>query len=205
LAPLADNGGPTKTHALLAISPVINRGDPAAQPGRDGVPMSDQRGAPFTRVFGGRIDIGAFERQPTEFVLGDFNGSGVVDGADYALWRASEGENDQIAQLVDSRGNGDGTVDLWDRALWMINFGRKSEQSSPVAEAAPIAASNIRMSPLPRLHFSLLAAKSAPSARMETAGAGQSLEKKSIVPWASLAERTHQDLYSLDRAFATLL
>jgi parallel beta-helix repeat protein len=205
LAPLAGNGGPTKTHALLAISPVINRGDPAAQPGLGGVPVSDQRGAPFTRIFGGRIDIGAFERQPTEFVLGDFNGSGVVDGADYALWRASEGENDQIAQLVDSRGNGDGKVDLWDRALWMINFGRKSEQSSPVAEAAPIAASNIRMSPLPRLHFSLLAAKSAPSARMETAGAGQSLEKKSIVPWASLAERTHQDLYSLDRAFATLL
>jgi hypothetical protein len=37
LGPLADNGGPTLTHALQSGSPAINRGDPAAPP-------QDQRG-----------------------------------------------------------------------------------------------------------------------------------------------------------------
>jgi predicted outer membrane repeat protein len=56
---LADNGGPTMTHALVAGSPAINAGDPNFAP----PPEFDQRGAPFVRVFGGRIDIGAFEVQ----------------------------------------------------------------------------------------------------------------------------------------------
>jgi CSLREA domain-containing protein len=72
LGPLADNGGPTKTHALLIGSPAIDAGDPAAVAGMDGVPEFDQRGMPFGRVDdgdgvdGARIDIGAYERQPGE-------------------------------------------------------------------------------------------------------------------------------------------
>jgi hypothetical protein len=50
LGPLADNGGPTLTHALQAGSPAINRGDPAAPP-------QDQRG--YGRA--GVPDVGAFE------------------------------------------------------------------------------------------------------------------------------------------------
>jgi hypothetical protein len=50
LEPLADNGGPTSTHALQSGSPAINRGDPAAPP-------HDQRG--YGRV--GVPDVGAFE------------------------------------------------------------------------------------------------------------------------------------------------
>ncbi len=63
LAPLADNGGPTRTMALLADSPAIDAG-PAELPV---FPNSqwDQRGTPFSRVFGGRLDIGAFEAQFT--------------------------------------------------------------------------------------------------------------------------------------------
>jgi hypothetical protein len=60
LGPLQDNGGPTLTHALLPGSPAINAGDPNFTPG----PVNDQRGAPFVRVFHGRIDIGSFEVQP---------------------------------------------------------------------------------------------------------------------------------------------
>jgi hypothetical protein len=65
LSPLADNGGPTMTHALLPGSPAINRGDLNAAVGVNGVPEFDQRGAPFARIFGGRIDVGAFEYQAT--------------------------------------------------------------------------------------------------------------------------------------------
>ncbi len=60
LGTLADNGGPTLTHALLAGSPAIDAGDPAA-PGSGGTACeaTDQRGVP--RPQGAACDIGAFE------------------------------------------------------------------------------------------------------------------------------------------------
>lgn len=58
LAPLASYGGTTHTSALLADSPAVNAGNPAYDPNTDGT--TDQRGS--ARVIGGRIDIGAFER-----------------------------------------------------------------------------------------------------------------------------------------------
>ncbi|MFK7956877.1 MAG: choice-of-anchor Q domain-containing protein [Lysobacterales bacterium] len=51
LGPLADNGGPTLTHALVPTSPAINAGDSNCAP-------TDQRG--FARD-DGQCDIGAFE------------------------------------------------------------------------------------------------------------------------------------------------
>jgi hypothetical protein len=57
LGPLADNGGPTLTRALLPGSPAIDAGDNTA------APMWDQRGAPFHRIVNGVIDIGAYELQ----------------------------------------------------------------------------------------------------------------------------------------------
>lgn len=53
---LADNGGPTKTHALLANSPAINGGNNALIPG--GV-TTDQRGQ--ARIQRDTVDIGAYE------------------------------------------------------------------------------------------------------------------------------------------------
>ncbi len=58
LGPLADNGGPTMTMALLPGSPAINAGDNALVPA--GV-TTDQRGAGFARISVGTVDIGAFE------------------------------------------------------------------------------------------------------------------------------------------------
>jgi len=58
LLPLADNGGPTQTHALAMGSPAIDAGNNlAALP-------NDQRGSPFVRIAGAKPDIGAFESQP---------------------------------------------------------------------------------------------------------------------------------------------
>jgi len=65
LAPLADNGGPTLTHALLPGSPAINAGVPALVADVDDTPEYDQRGAPFSRVVGTAIDMGAFEAPET--------------------------------------------------------------------------------------------------------------------------------------------
>ena len=60
LGPLTNNGGLTKTHALLAGSLAINNGDPAAVAG-GGAPVNDQRGVGFPRIVGGQLDIGSFE------------------------------------------------------------------------------------------------------------------------------------------------
>jgi Dockerin type I domain len=59
LVPLADNGGPTKTHALSLSSLAINAGTNSA-----GL-TTDQRGNGFLRVSGSAADIGAFEVQPS--------------------------------------------------------------------------------------------------------------------------------------------
>ena len=53
LGSLSDNGGPTKTHALLPGSPSINAGSSSE--------LIDQRGAPFLRDDGNGVDIGAYE------------------------------------------------------------------------------------------------------------------------------------------------
>jgi CSLREA domain-containing protein len=62
LGGLAYYGGPTATHIPKAGSPAIDAGDPNFTP----PPNYDQRGFPFARVVNSRIDIGAFERQPSD-------------------------------------------------------------------------------------------------------------------------------------------
>jgi CSLREA domain-containing protein len=62
LQPLANNGGPTRTHALASGSPAIDRGN------NNGCPSTDQRGAarPADGSSGGSAvcDVGAFEVGP---------------------------------------------------------------------------------------------------------------------------------------------
>lgn len=60
LEPLADNGGPTQTHALAIASPAINTGNNS-----QGL-LVDQRGPGFERTVGPAPDIGAFEIQVIE-------------------------------------------------------------------------------------------------------------------------------------------
>ena len=64
LGALADNGGPTLTHALLAGSPALNLATPV-----EGI-TTDQRGV--TRPTSGNVDAGAFE---APLVVVDLNGS----------------------------------------------------------------------------------------------------------------------------------
>ncbi len=63
---LADNGGPTLTHALVPGSPAVNAGDPAFDPNATDPPtLFDQRGAGYSRVVGRHVDIGAYESGAT--------------------------------------------------------------------------------------------------------------------------------------------
>lgn len=123
LAPLANNGGPTMTHALNPSSPAINLGsNPAGL-------VTDQRGSTFSRLAGIAVDIGAFELQTVAnpALLGDYNLNRSVDAADYVLWRKTMGST--VAQYDGADGNGNGSVDVADFGVWRANFGATSTAS----------------------------------------------------------------------------
>ena len=136
LGPLTDNGGftlPDGSHILtmapLAGSPVIDRGDPNAVAGVNGAPASDQRGVRFTRVFNGRIDIGAVEYEPAWFLAGDYNHNGIVDAADYTVWRLFLGHKlSDVPAGLPGDGNWDDVVNQADFDIWKNNFGATLEE-----------------------------------------------------------------------------
>lgn len=68
LGPLAANGGPTPTHALLPSSPAIDAGDPlGCRDSYGALLLTDQRGVP--RHTGPACDIGAFEVAPDSLTV----------------------------------------------------------------------------------------------------------------------------------------
>jgi Putative Ig domain len=70
LGPLANNGGPTQTHALVSSSPAINAGNLGGCMDSAGALLTtDQRG--FPRPFNGKIcDIGSYELQADPLTIG---------------------------------------------------------------------------------------------------------------------------------------
>ena len=67
---LADNGGPTLTHALVPGGLAVNAGDNSKAVDADGNPLDyDQRGEGFARIVDGTVDIGAFEIPPPPQVV----------------------------------------------------------------------------------------------------------------------------------------
>ncbi len=68
--------GPALVHPLMIGSPAINAGD-----GSPPLPEYDQRGDPFSRIFGGAIDMGAFEFQsPLEPMITWEDPASILDG-----------------------------------------------------------------------------------------------------------------------------
>ena len=71
---------------------------------------------------------------------GDFNGDGVVDAADYTVWRDNVGA-EGLAAFSSGDGNGDGVVDEADYAVWVSHFGQiigGGPRSTAVPEPASI-------------------------------------------------------------------
>jgi hypothetical protein len=125
LGPLTDNGGfelpdgtRILTHAPLPGSPAIDAGDASVITGQNDLPLFDERGTPFSRTFGGRIDIGALESQPNP-LAGDYNFNGVVDAADYTIWRGTLGATNDLR----ADGDGNGVIDSGDFDFWRAHFG----------------------------------------------------------------------------------
>ncbi len=73
----------------------------------------------------------------SENVAGDYNRNGVVDAADYVLWRKAEGT--VVPPSSGADGNGDGTVDANDYGVWRTNFGRTLPARSAAAASGAAA------------------------------------------------------------------
>ncbi len=92
-------------------------------------------------------------------VLPDFNGNGVVDAADYVVWRNNNGLTGG-ATLSQGDANGDGNVNSADYSLWRANFGLTAGSGSGSLAAAGVPEPSCGV-----LAFVLLAGASAISRR----------------------------------------
>jgi hypothetical protein len=108
LGPLQFNGGPTPTMALLPDSPALNTGLNAFV-----ATNTDQRGPGFPRVYGGTVDIGAFELQdspPVPLVAGPLmlaeGGNAVYDASG-----TTDAEQDPASLTYEWDFDGDGQYD----------------------------------------------------------------------------------------------
>ena len=57
-------------------------------------------------------------------LMGDFNGDGLVDAADYTVWRNNL---DASESILNGAGDNSGIVDIGDYELWKANFGASSQ------------------------------------------------------------------------------
>jgi len=75
------------------------------------------------------------ERPP--YLPGDFNSDGLVDAADFLIWRRQSGTN--VPNFSGADGDGDGDVDQADLALWRANYGKYYDDHGNNAATASAA------------------------------------------------------------------
>jgi hypothetical protein len=68
---------------------------------------------------------------------GDYNGNGIVDAADYTVWRDTLGSTTDLRANGDSSGASAGVIDQADYNVWKTNFGAHAGSGSDVGAAVP--------------------------------------------------------------------
>lgn len=144
LAPLAFNGGPTRTHKPFEGSAAVNAGDPAAIAGVGQTPLFDQRGdfdqvQGLSRVRGGQIDVGAYETSFSNLAA-DFNGDGRVSGIDFLRWQRGFGQLGATKATGDADNNG--VVNGADLAIFEQTFGDSVDAVAAASGPAEIQSSS---------------------------------------------------------------
>jgi hypothetical protein len=96
--------------------------------------VSDNVGADvaFSATFNGGEDV--YFMRITAVLPGDYNHSGIVDAADYTIWRDTLGQTG-IALAAD--GNGNGMIDAGDYDVWKSNFGNHSGAGASANAGVP--------------------------------------------------------------------
>ena len=67
---------------------------------------------------------------------GDYNGNGLVDAADYAVWRKTQGQGVTIGSGAD--GNRNGMIDAGDYGVWRSHFGQSASGAGAAFAATAI-------------------------------------------------------------------
>ena len=75
-------------------------------------------------------------------LAGDYNENGVVDAADYTLWRDNLGGNFDLGGNGDETGGSAGVVEQADYNLWKTNFGNMAAGSGTALSAAGVPEPN---------------------------------------------------------------
>jgi hypothetical protein len=74
---------------------------------------------------------------------GDYNGNGVVDAADYTVWRDTLGQSVAMAgDGADGSGPGDvpdGVIDQFDYEFWKDRFGNVVDEGAGAVDSSGIA------------------------------------------------------------------
>jgi hypothetical protein len=106
-------------YRLPANSPAVDAGTSLDAPAID----LDHKPRPL----GAAVDIGAYEFGA--FLFGDYNHNGIVDAADYTVWRDSLGSTVKL----DADGNVNHMIDASDYDVWKANFGTSGSGAGDLA------------------------------------------------------------------------
>ncbi|MEO0530248.1 MAG: DUF1559 domain-containing protein, partial [Planctomycetota bacterium] len=98
--------------------------------------------ASYNGFFAAPVEVTVFDDEPRQPDLpGDFNRDGLVNAADYGLWRDQAGPS-VLQPFRGADSNGDGQVDETDRAMWRSQYGSTAVLASAatVQPESPIIA-----------------------------------------------------------------
>jgi hypothetical protein len=76
----------------------------------------------------------------TSPLVGDYNHNGIVDAADYNIWRDSLGAS--VAKGTGADGNSDGTINSADYDVWKTNFGLTNASAFSAGNTVPEASTD---------------------------------------------------------------
>ncbi len=82
----------------------------------------------------GQVYVDEIQLAISDSLPGDFNADGIVDAADYTVWRDNFGATDESALNFSGDGGGVGQGDY---DLWLANFGIANSSSSSIAIPEP--------------------------------------------------------------------
>jgi hypothetical protein len=84
-----------------------------------------------------RLDLSTIPSLLPPTLVGDYNGDGKVDAADYTVWRDTFGSTTDLRANGDNTGASSGVIDQADYLAWVQNFGASQGAGSAVTVPEP--------------------------------------------------------------------
>jgi hypothetical protein len=95
-----------------------------------------------TLAAGASISLGNAFRTSATSGVGDYNDNGLVDAADYVVWRDTLNQN--VAPGTGADGDNSGVIDQNDLSLWRANFGAEAGESMQDLQLRYVSGESIR-------------------------------------------------------------